>query len=171
MLSCVVYELAIYTTVVMHSFHILYPINQMQCSCWQARSTQDHTKENGLLVGNIHQFNVYTLLVMISCMVYELANLSTDIYTMIAKLSCKLYVGVELRFSRHSPDWRVTQIFYSPNQRKTCQNNVFAEHLYSVHFVCTSPTRKVDHHDCVCIIIMNKSPCQVCVCISESGTQ
>jgi hypothetical protein len=41
--------------------------------------------------------------------------------------------------------------------------------LYSVHFVCTRPTRKVDHHDCVCVIIINKSLCQVCVCISESG--
>jgi hypothetical protein len=58
--------------------------------------------------------------------------------------------GVELRFSRHLPDWRVTQHFYSPNQRKTRQNHVFAEPLYSVHFVCTSPTRKIDHHDCVC---------------------
>jgi hypothetical protein len=36
--------------------------------------------------------------------------------------------GVELRFSRHSPDWRVTQNIYSPNQRKTHQNHVFAEH-------------------------------------------
>jgi hypothetical protein len=77
--------------------------------------------------------------------------------------------GVELRFSRHSPDWRVTQNFYSPNQRKTRQNHVFAEHLYTVHFICTSPTRKIDHHDCVCVIIINKSLCQVCVCISESG--
>jgi hypothetical protein len=76
--------------------------------------------------------------------------------------------GVELRFSRHSPNWRVTQNFYSPNPRNTRQNHVFAEHLYSVHFVCTSPTRKRDHHDCVCVMIINKSPCQVCVCISES---
>jgi hypothetical protein len=68
--------------------------------------------------------------------------------------------GVGLRFSRHSPDWRVTQNFYSPNQRKTRQNNVFAEHLYSV---------KIDHHDCVCVIIMNKSPCQVCVCTVETS--
>jgi hypothetical protein len=29
--------------------------------------------------------------------------------------------------------------------------------------------KKIDHHDCVCVIIINKSPCQVCVCISESG--
>jgi hypothetical protein len=83
-----------------------------------------------------------------------------------------MMTGVELRFSRHSPDWRVTQNFYSPNQRKTCQNRVFAEHLYSVYFACTtvvgSPTRKIDH-DCVCFIIISKSPCQVCVCISESG--
>jgi hypothetical protein len=77
--------------------------------------------------------------------------------------------GVEIRFSRHSPDWRVTQKFYSPNQRKTRKNHVFAEHLCSVHLVCTSPTRKIDHHDCVCIVIINKSPCQVCVCIFESG--
>jgi hypothetical protein len=48
-------------------------------------------------------------------------------------------------------DWRVTQNIHSPNQRKTCQNHVFAEHLYSVHFVCASPTRKTDHHDCVCV--------------------
>jgi hypothetical protein len=41
--------------------------------------------------------------------------------------------GVGFRFSRHSPEWRVTQNFYSPNQRKTRQNYVFAEHLYSVH--------------------------------------
>jgi hypothetical protein len=80
-----------------------------------------------------------------------------------------LSAGVELRFSRHSPDWRVTQNFYAPNQIKTRQNHVFAKHLYSVHFVCTSPTRKTDLHDCVCIIIINKSPCQVYVCISESG--
>jgi hypothetical protein len=73
---------------------------------------------------------------------------------------------VELRFSRHSPDCRVTQNFYSPNQRKTRQNHVFAEHLYSA--LCTSPW-KIDHHDCVCVIIINKSPCQVCVCILESG--
>jgi hypothetical protein len=32
-----------------------------------------------------------------------------------------------------------------------------------------SPTKKIDHHDCVCVIIINKSPCQVCVCISKSG--
>jgi hypothetical protein len=38
--------------------------------------------------------------------------------------------------------------------------------LYRVHFVCTRPTRKVD---CVCVIIINKSPYQMCVCISESG--
>jgi hypothetical protein len=43
--------------------------------------------------------------------------------------------GVGLRFSRHSPNWRVTLNFDSPNQRKTHQNHVFAEHLYSVHFV------------------------------------
>jgi hypothetical protein len=56
--------------------------------------------------------------------------------------------------------------FYSPNQRKTRQNHVFAE-----HFVCTSPTRKIYHPDCVCVcvIIKSKSPCQVCVCISELG--
>jgi hypothetical protein len=41
--------------------------------------------------------------------------------------------------------------FYSPSQRKTRQNHVFAEHLYSVHFVYTSPTRKIDNHDCVCV--------------------
>jgi hypothetical protein len=29
-------------------------------------------------------------------------------------------------------------------------NHVFVERLYSVHFVRTRPTRKVDHHDCVC---------------------
>jgi hypothetical protein len=40
--------------------------------------------------------------------------------------------------------------------------------IYTVCTVCTWPTRKVDH-ECVCIIIMNKSPCQVCVCISELG--
>jgi hypothetical protein len=62
-----------------------------------------------------------------------------------------------------------TQNVYSPNQRKTRQNHVFAEHLYRVHFVCTSPTWKIGHHDCVCVIIINKLPCQVCVCISESG--
>jgi hypothetical protein len=45
-----------------------------------------------------------------------------------------LYSGVELRFSRHSPDWRVTQNFYSPNQRKTRQNHV----LLSISTVCTS---------------------------------
>jgi hypothetical protein len=67
------------------------------------------------------------------------------------------------------PDWRVSQKFYSPNQIQTRQNPVFAEHLYSVHFVYIRPTRKVDHHDCVCVIIINKSPCQVCVWISESG--
>jgi hypothetical protein len=33
---------------------------------------------------------------------------------------------------------------------------VFAEHLYSVHFVCTRPTQKVDHHDCVCVCHNNK---------------
>jgi hypothetical protein len=32
--------------------------------------------------------------------------------------SCFTTSGVELRFSRHSPDWRVTKNFYSPNQRK-----------------------------------------------------
>jgi hypothetical protein len=77
--------------------------------------------------------------------------------------------GVELRFSRHSPDWRVTQNFYSPNQWKTRQNHVLTEHLYSVQFVCTSPTRKIDHHDFVYVIIINESPCQVCGLISESG--
>jgi hypothetical protein len=29
----------------------------------------------------------------------------------------------------------LTPNFYSPNQRKTHQNHVFAEHLYGVHFV------------------------------------
>jgi hypothetical protein len=29
--------------------------------------------------------------------------------------------------------------------------------LYCVHFVCTSPTRKIDHHRlCVCVIIIDK---------------
>jgi hypothetical protein len=56
-----------------------------------------------------------------------------------------------------------------PKSEKNSQNHVFAEHLCSVHLVCTSPTRKIDHHDCVCIVIINKSPCQVCVCILESG--
>jgi hypothetical protein len=82
--------------------------------------------------------------------------------------SCDL-PGVELRFLRHSPDWWVTQNFYSPNRRKTCQNHVFAEHLYSVHFFCTCPTQKNrPSWLCVCVIIINKSPCQICVCISES---
>jgi hypothetical protein len=59
--------------------------------------------------------------------------------------------------------------FLLAKSEKNRQNHVFAEHLYSVHFVCTRPIRKVDHHDCVCVKIINKSPCQMCVCISESG--
>jgi hypothetical protein len=35
--------------------------------------------------------------------------------------------------------------------------------------VCILSVRNVDHHDCVCVITINKSLCQVCVCISESG--
>jgi hypothetical protein len=57
------------------------------------------------------------------------------------------------------------------SEKKTRQNHVFAEHLYSVHCVCASPTRKIEYHVCVCVIIINKSPCQVCVCISESGSR
>jgi hypothetical protein len=52
---------------------------------------------------------------------------------MMMVMNTMMMTGVELRFSKHSPDWRVTQNFYLPNQRKTCQNHVFAEHLYSVH--------------------------------------
>jgi hypothetical protein len=45
--------------------------------------------------------------------------------------------------------------------------------LLSICTVCTLSVlvllEKIDHHDCVYVMIMNKSPCQVCVCISESG--
>jgi hypothetical protein len=45
--------------------------------------------------------------------------------------------------------------------------------LLSICTVCTLSVivllKKIDHHDCVCVTIINKSPCQVCVCISESG--
>jgi hypothetical protein len=95
------------------------------------------------------------------------SDLWSDLNILLKTIGCytPLYTsrgGIKIfkALARLARNWK---FLLAKSENKTCHNHVFAEHLYSVHFVNTKPTRKIDHHDCVCVIIINNTVSCVCL--------